>query len=78
MQDIWHFSGTSGASVNIILESSAFDAFVELRSANGNLILSDDNSFGGSNAQIITTLPFTGDFYLVVTSLTAGANGTYR
>ena len=39
VQDIWRFSGTSGASVNIILESSAFDAFVELRSANGNLIL---------------------------------------
>ena len=77
-QDIWYFSGTSGASVNIILESSAFDAFVELRSANGNLILSNDNGFGGTNAQILTTLPFTGDFYLVVTSTTDGANGKYR
>ena len=78
VQDIWYFSGTSGAAVNIILESDAFDAFVELRSANGNLILSNDNGFGGTNAQIITTLPFTGDFYLVVTSLTPGANGSYR
>jgi hypothetical protein len=77
-QDIWYFSGTSGASVNIILESSAFDAFVELRSANGNLIASDNNSFGGTNAQIITTLPFTGNFYLVATSTTEGANGKYR
>ena len=78
VQDIWRFSGTIGASVNIILESSAFDAYVELRSANGNLILSNDNGFGGTNAQILTTLPFTGDFYLVVTSLTEGANGKYR
>ena len=77
-QDIWRFSGTSGASINIILESDAFDAFVELRSANGNLILSNDNGFGGTNAQILTTLPFTGDFYLVATSLSAGANGRYR
>ena len=78
VQDIWRFSGTNGASVNIILESDAFDAYVELRSANGNLILSNDNGFGGTNAQIVTTLPFTGDFYLVATSLSAGANGSYR
>ena len=75
-------SGTSagpvGDPINIILESSAFDAFVELRSANGNLILSNDNGFGGTNAQIITTLPFTGSFYLVATSTTDGANGKYR
>ena len=60
------------------MKAALLTRFVELRSANGNLILSNDNGFGGTNAQIITTLPFTGGFYLVATSTTDGANGKYR
>lgn len=78
VEDVWKFSGTSGAPVNIILQSIYFDAFVELRDANWSLIDSDDNSFGGNNAQIITNLPSTGIFYLVVSSALGDENGQYR
>ncbi len=77
-EDIWKFSSTNGAPVNIILQSIYFDAFVELRDANWSLIASDDNSYGSNNAQIITNLPSTGDFYLVVSSALGGENGQYR
>lgn len=77
-EDIWKFTGSTGAQVNIILQSLYFDAFVELRDANWSLIANDDNTYGGTNAQIVSNLPSTGDFYLVVSSALGGENGQYR
>ena len=76
-QDIWTFSGTVLDPIDIILESDAFDAYVELRDIDGNLIYSDDNTFGGTDARITNSLPFTGSFYIMVRSTSGDAFGKY-
>jgi hypothetical protein len=78
-QDVWSFNGTSGGTANIILQSSFFDAFLELRDENWGLIASDDNSFGGTDALInILNLPYTGEYFIVATSASLGESGKYR
>jgi hypothetical protein len=77
-EDIWTFSGTSGNPVNIILQSTFFNAFLELRDANWGLVGFDDNSFGGSDAEISLNLPSTGLFYIIATSYNSATGGSYR
>ena len=45
-------SAATGETLNVRLASSAFDAYVELRDARGNVLAEDDDSGGGTNAML--------------------------
>jgi hypothetical protein len=66
--DNWWFTAPPGGHVNIILESTEFNGYLELYDASGNLIAWDDNSYGDKNAQIDIDLPSDGKYYIHVSS----------
>jgi len=67
----------SGSIYTFTETSSAFDAYLELEDANGNLVASDDNSAGANNARFVFR-PLVSDIYFVVAqSLLANATGAY-
>jgi hypothetical protein len=75
--DTWYFTTTSAdTSVNIILESTEFDGLLELYDAAGNLIASNDNGYGETDAQIQTILASIGTYYIHVLSAD-DAHGNY-
>ncbi|MGH9843863.1 MAG: immunoglobulin domain-containing protein, partial [Blastocatellia bacterium] len=80
--DFYSFSGTAGQQIAINLNSSAFNAFLLLYDPDGNLIASDDNGGGGTNARIpagsgFFTLPATGTYLVGANSFAAGQTGAY-
>lgn len=69
--DQWAYAGRSGEKIKITMESSAFDAFLILVRQNGgrNELLEEDNdSAGGTNAQIRFTLPSDGVYSVLALS----------
>ena len=82
--DGYHFTGREGETVRITMRAAApVDAFLILRERNGDEIRLDDNSAGGTDAQIsITlpvnnTLPITRSFIIVATPLANQVTGPY-
>ena len=66
VSEIYYFYGRGGQWLDIILDSTAFDTYLELNDNIGDPISSDDNSGEGTNARIIYSLPYTGWFQIKV------------
>jgi hypothetical protein len=66
--DIYPVTLASGASVDLRLDSSDFDAYLVLLDAKGNLLAQDDDSGGGTNSRIIQDLS-AGTYYVVAKPL---------
>jgi hypothetical protein len=62
--DIYPVTLAADASVDIKLNSSAFDAYLLLLDAKGNLLAQDDDSGGGTNSRIVQALK-AGTYYVV-------------
>ncbi|MFW5772720.1 MAG: PPC domain-containing protein, partial [Phototrophicaceae bacterium] len=72
--DRWTFAGAQGDVISIALNSDAFDSFVELLDADGNVIASDDDSGGSLNSLISGfTLPAKADYTIVARPLGTGS-----
>ena len=66
-----------GQMVTVTMNSTAFDAALELWNSNGVKVASNDDANGTTNAQMVYTVP-ADDFYIVVpTSHVSGATGPY-
>ena len=74
--DTWWFDGSVGEAVEIILESDEFDVLLQVFDQDGNLIAVDDDSYGGTNAELSFTLPATGNYYIRVSANNSG-EGNY-
>ena len=66
--DNWWFTAPPGTHINIILQSKEFNGYLGLYDALGNLVASDDNSYGDNDAQINMDLPSDGTFYIHVST----------
>jgi len=66
--DTWWFSGSLDEAVDIILESDEFDVVLEVYDEDGNLIASDDDSYGGTDARLTFNLPADGNYYIRISS----------
>ena len=77
VSEIYYFYGRSGQWLDIILNSTAFDAYLELNNNIGDPISSDDNSGEGANARIIYSLPYTGWFQIKVGYIGIEQSGDY-
>ncbi len=74
--DLYLVRGVSGERLTLELDSNAFDAMMLLFDAFGNLVASDDDSGGNSNALLEYTLPAAGNYLVVATSWSA-SEGSY-
>ena len=75
--DLYQFSVTSSQTLNIVLTSSAFDAFLRVLDSSGSAtIATDDDGAGGSNARIYRTFA-AGTYRIEATSYNSGATGAY-
>ena len=75
--DRYRLDLSATTTVLINMSSGAVDAFLMITDLNGNLIIRDDDSGGGSDAQIAVTLP-RGSYIIWATSYDDGDRGGYR
>ncbi|MBW4437237.1 MAG: PPC domain-containing protein [Pleurocapsa minor GSE-CHR-MK-17-07R] len=77
VDDTYTFQGNAGDTVTIDMISDAFDTLLRLNSPSGIEVATDDDSGDVFNAQIVTTLPETGEYTIVATSFSAASSGAY-
>lgn len=65
------FEGEEGQGVQIAVTSEQFDTYLMLLDANGDELANNDDSNGSLNSTITTTLPYSGEYTIVVTSFSA-------
>jgi hypothetical protein len=74
--DPYEFSGSVGQQVTLLLSSAQFDPYLLAKTPAGEL-LEDDNSGGGTAAQLTLTLPETGKFLFHISSAFPLQTGAY-
>ena len=57
-------------------KANEFDVLLEVFDQDGNLIATDDDSYGGTDARLTFTLPANGNYYIRV-SASNGETGNY-
>lgn len=75
--DRYRFELPAVTPVQLRLTSGAFDAYLELQDATGNVVAADDDFGGGTDSQLDLDLP-AGRYDAVVSSYYAGQTGAYR
>lgn len=78
--DLWSYLGKRGEQVRVTLRSGDFDAFLAVgRMVNGRFeeIESDDDAAGGTDAQVVLTLPADGPYVLRANTLSGRQTGAY-
>jgi plastocyanin len=78
--DHFSFSGRRGERVEVVMRSTAFDAHLSVGQLNGtdlNVLESDDDGAGGSDARVRLTLPEDGEYVIRANSLEGGETGAY-
>ncbi|NEO86800.1 MAG: CHAT domain-containing protein [Spirulina sp. SIO3F2] len=76
--NIHWFEGKAGEQVVITLESEAFDAYLIVVDEEYNSIAEDDNSGGGTDAQLVVTWPADGTYTILANTARGGETGAYR
>ena len=78
--DLHRFTGRAGQRVEISMASTAFDsylAFGRMEAGELNVLRSDDDGGGWSDARIRATRPANGDYVILSNSLNKGETGAY-
>jgi hypothetical protein len=75
--DFWKFQGDAGQNVTVTLRSNDFDSYLFLLDPNPEAVAEDDDSAGGSDAQIIYTLNGAGEWNIGANSLQGNQTGSY-
>lgn len=75
--DNFTFRGQRGQRIAAELTSSAFDAYIILRTPSGEQLDNDDGE-DGTNSRLDTVLAEDGEYQVMVTSFSAGETGSYR
>lgn len=76
----WTLSATAGQRLIITLSSRDFDTYAIIARAAGNdveYLLQDDDSGGGTDAQIVFEVPATGEYMIIANSRAPAARGQY-
>ncbi|MGB3310493.1 MAG: CHAT domain-containing protein [Nodosilinea sp.] len=75
--NVYTFEGVAGESVVIEMSSQAFDTYLILLDADGNLIAEDDDSGGSTHSRIALTLPASGTYQIYANAYDSRAIGQY-
>ncbi len=73
----YEFTLTASTKMEILMNSSAFDAYLFLADASLNVITEDDDSGPGTNARILRTLP-AGRYFVIANAYDANRFGTFQ
>ncbi len=74
---IYEYAGTAGEQITVtMVGSGGLDAYLGILDPNDNVIAEDDDSAGGSNAQISIRLPESGSYLIVATRSGLDAGST--
>jgi hypothetical protein len=73
--DVYYLEGAAGDKIRTRLESAMFDPVLLLDGPDGERIAVDDDSGDGWNAELIITLPESGDYSIGITSFEWGVGG---
>jgi hypothetical protein len=76
--EAWEIEGQAGQTVTILLESDAFDAYLYVTGPGLDAMVTDDDSGGDLDSQIVLTFPAAGVFRVIVSSVEPGGTGAYR
>lgn len=63
----YRFAANEGDTIVVTMRSSDFDSLLELYDADGNFMTEDDDSGGDLDAQIIYTIPRSGEYIITAT-----------
>lgn len=74
---VWALEGAAGDRISIDLVSDAFDAFLYVVGPGFPEALTDDGGGGGLNSSLTVTLPETGTYRVIASSLDGAASGPY-
>jgi hypothetical protein len=75
--ELWVFQGQAGSRVTITMRSGDFDAYLTIRDTAAEPLGNDDDSAGGTDAQVTVTIPANGRIAIVANSLGEGETGRY-
>ena len=75
--NIHTFEGQAGEVINIELVSEEFDTYLILLGPDEQLVAEDDDGNGGTNSQIVVTLPTTGIYQILANAYGVGEIGQY-
>lgn len=73
----WLLEGRADESVVVVLESSAFDAYLFVTGPGLGEVLSDDDGAGELNSRLTFTFPVDGAYLVVASQLSGGETGAY-
>ena len=77
---LYSYHGQAGEHVTVTLKSKAFDAYVafgQMQNGTFKVLASDDDSGGGTDAQVEATVPATGDYLIRANTLAADETGDF-
>ncbi|MCP5099764.1 MAG: hypothetical protein GY943_29775 [Chloroflexi bacterium] len=63
----WRFMANEGDTIVVTMKSADFDSLLELYDADGNFLTEDDDSGGEHDAQLVYTLPSSGEYIITAT-----------
>ncbi|MGB7926264.1 MAG: proprotein convertase P-domain-containing protein [Pyrinomonadaceae bacterium] len=80
--DVYHFNGTAGQRIAVLMNSSAFDTYLYLVNSSNQTIAENDDGGGGTNSRIpafsgFFTLPATGSYTILASSFYPDRTGAY-
>lgn len=78
--DHFSFTGRRGERIEVEMRSAAFDSHLSVGRLDGtelNILKSDDDGAGGSDARVRLTLPEDGEYTIRANSLNGGESGAY-
>ncbi len=75
---VYELAGRQGDIVDIRLTSEDFDPYLEIAGPDGFSDENDDDSEGGLNSRLVTTLPADGEYRITATSYSAGQTGRFE
>jgi len=76
--NLYTFEGRAGQQIEITMTSNQLDAYLILLAPDGSDLIQDDDSGGGTNARLVTTLPANGTYTILANSYAAGESGNYE
>ena len=78
--DMYKYLGKAGETIQVVMRSSAFDAFISFGQMNGssfNQMAFDDDGGGNTDSRLVVTLPSDGVYLVRANSVKAEATGAY-
>ncbi|HVT45939.1 MAG TPA: PPC domain-containing protein [Thermoanaerobaculia bacterium] len=75
--DVFEFTGIAGTRVTIRMRSAVIDSYLFLLDPSGQVVAQDDDSAGGTDAEMTFTLNATGTWVIIANSFDEGETGNY-